>query len=227
MRILIVEDDTRLADSAARYLRAGGFAVDVVHDGREALSMAAMNPYDAVVLDLQLPCMDGMDVCRELREAGRPLRILMATSRDAVDDRIAGLNLGADDYLVKPYALGELEARLRALLRRPADLTPVTLRVAELELDTGTRVGRRGTRAFTLTAKEFSVLEYLMRHRGRVLTREQISAHAWDDNYDPLSNVIDVYVARLRRKVDQEGEEPLLRTVRGGGYRLGAPAAGA
>jgi len=212
-----------MADSAAQYLRAGGFAVDVVHDGREALTAAALNPYDAVVLDLQLPRMDGIEVCRRLREAGTQPRILMATARDSVADRIAGLNLGADDYLVKPYALGELEARLRALLRRPGDLAPVTLRVNGLELDTGTHLGRRGDRSFTLTAKEFSVLEYLMRHPGQVLSREQISAHAWDDNYDPLSNVIDVYVARLRRKVDQDGEEPLLGTIRGSGYRLGAP----
>ena len=221
MRILLVEDDRRMAEAAAQYLRRGGFAVDIAADGERALVEAAVNPYDAVVLDLQLPGIDGLEVCRRLRESDRPLRILMATARDAVADRIAGLNLGADDYLVKPYALGELEARLRALLRRPVELTPVTLRVADLSLDTGTRMARRGEREIALTTKEFAVLEYLMRNPGRVLTREQISAHAWDDNYDPFSNVIDVYMARLRRKIDVTGDAPLLGTVRGAGYRLG------
>lgn len=221
MRILLVEDDTRMADTASQYLRRGGFSVDVAADGEAALALAAMNAYDVVVLDLQLPGISGLEVCGRLRQSGRPLRILMATARDAVEDRIAGLNLGADDYLVKPYALGELDARLRALLRRPADLTPVTLEVADLSLDTGARLARRGGREISLTTKEFAVLEYLMRNPGRVLTREQISAHAWDDNYDPFSNVIDVYIARLRRKVDQDGEQPLFGTVRGAGYRLG------
>lgn len=223
MRILLVEDDTRMADSASQYLRRGGFSVDVAGDGESALALAAINPYDAVVLDLQLPEMSGLEVCATLRQADRPLRILMATARDAVEDRIAGLNLGADDYLVKPYALGELDARLRALLRRPAELTPVTLQVADLSLDTGSRVARRAGREISLTTKEFAVLQYLMRNQGRVLTREQISAHAWDDNYDPFSNVIDVYIARLRRKIDQDGEQPLFGTVRGTGYRLGEP----
>lgn len=223
MRILLVEDDTRMADNASQYLRRGGFSVDVAPDGQSALSLAAMNPYDAVVLDLQLPDIDGVEVCRRLRESEMPLRIIMATARDAVEDRIAGLNLGADDYLVKPYALGELDARLRALLRRPAELTPITLQVGDLTLDTATREATRGTRTITLTTKEFAVLEYLMREAGRVVTREQISAHAWDDNYDPFSNVIDVYIARLRRKIDQDHGQPLLSTVRGAGYRLGEP----
>ncbi len=212
-----------MADNASQYLRRGGFSVDVAPDGRTALSLAAMNPYDAVVLDLQLPDIDGSEICRRLREGGEPMRIIMATARDAVEDRIAGLNLGADDYLVKPYALGELDARLRALLRRPADLTPVALQVGDLILDTATREATRGERTITLTTKEFAVLEYLMRNGGRVVTREQISAHAWDDNYDPFSNVIDVYIARLRRKIDREHEQPLLSTVRGAGYRLGEP----
>lgn len=212
-----------MADNASQYLRRGGFSVDVAPDGRTALSLAAMNPYDAVVLDLQLPDIDGSEICRRLREGGEPMRIIMATARDAVEDRIAGLNLGADDYLVKPYALGELDARLRALLRRPTDLTPVALQVGDLILDTATREATRGERTITLTTKEFAVLEYLMRNGGRVVTREQISAHAWDDNYDPFSNVIDVYIARLRRKIDREHEQPLLSTVRGAGYRLGEP----
>ncbi len=209
-----------MAATAAQFLRQAGFAVDVAPDGATALRDAAINPYDAVILDLGLPDIDGLDVCRKLRAERRPLRILMATARDAVDDRIAGLDIGADDYIVKPYSLGELVARLRALLRRPAESLPAVLRVGDLELDTGTRVARRGTREIPLTTKEFAVLEVLMRNPGRVLTRERISQHAWDDNYDPFSNVIDVYVGRLRRKIDHEGETPLVETVRGAGYRL-------
>jgi DNA-binding response OmpR family regulator len=220
MRLLLVEDDARMAATAAQFLRQAGFAVDVAPDGATALRDAAIIPYDAVVLDLGLPDIDGLDVCRKLRAERRPLRILMATARDAVDDRIAGLDIGADDYIVKPYALGELVARLRALLRRPAESLPAVLRVGELELDTGTRVARRGAREIPLTTKEFAVLEVLMRNPGRVLTRERISQHAWDDNYDSFSNVIDVYVGRLRRKIDHEGEAPLVETVRGAGYRL-------
>ncbi|HEU4698456.1 MAG TPA: response regulator transcription factor [Gemmatimonadales bacterium] len=225
MRVLLVEDDPVLAASVAAFLRGEGFAVDVQGTGAGALVEAAVNAYDAIVLDLQLPDLDGVEVCRRLRARGTGARILMATARDAVADRIGGLETGADDYLVKPYALGELAARLRALLRRPAETLPVTLRVADLTLDTGTRQARRGARAVGLTTKEFAVLEYLMRHPGRVLTRESISEHAWDENYDPLSNVIDVYIARLRRKIDPPGSHPLLETVRGAGYRLGAPAA--
>jgi len=220
MRILLVEDDARMAESADKFLRNAGFAVDVAPDGATALALAAMNPYDAVVLDLGLPDMDGLEVCRRLRAQPRAPRILMATARDAVESRIAGLDTGADDYLVKPYALGELVARLRAVLRRPGEALPAVLRVADLSLDTGARAAQRGQREIPLTAKEFAVLEVLMRHPGTILTREHISHHAWDDNYDPLSNVIDVYIGRLRRKIDHEGELPLVETMRGAGYRI-------
>lgn len=226
MRLLLVEDDTRMAATAAQFLRNAGFAVDVAPDGASALREAALNPYDAVVLDLGLPDLDGVEVCRRLRAARVSARILMATARDTVEDRIAGLDIGADDYIVKPYALGELVARLRALLRRPAESLPAVLRAGDLTLDTATRVARRGAREIPLTTKEFAVLELLMRHPGAVLTRERISAHAWDDNYDPLSNVIDVYVGRLRRKIDHDGEPPLVETIRGAGYRLAAPPGG-
>lgn len=212
-----------MAATAAQFLRNAGFAVDVAPDGASAMREAALNPYDAVVLDLGLPDIDGVEVCRRLRATRVTARILMATARDAVEDRIAGLDIGADDYIVKPYALGELVARLRALLRRPAESLPAVLRAGDLTLDTATRVARRGAREIPLTTKEFAVLELLMRHAGAVLTRERISAHAWDDNYDPLSNVIDVYVGRLRRKIDQEAETPLVETIRGAGYRLAAP----
>lgn len=223
MRILLVEDDAPLAATVAAYLRAASLAVDVVHTGEEALTEAAVSPYDAIVLDLNLPDTDGLALCRDLRRRGVRGRILMATARDAVDDRITGLETGADDYLVKPYALAELLARLRALMRRPAEAVPATLAVADLELDTATMIARRGARTITLTVKEFAVLEYLMRRAGHVVGREQISEHAWDANYDPLSNVVDVYVSRLRRKIDAPGEAPLLATVRGAGYRLAAP----
>ena len=187
------------------------------------MRLAAMNEYDVAVLDIRLPGIDGLEVCRRLRASGSAIRILMATARDTVEDRIAGLDLGADDYVVKPYVLAELEARVRALLRRPAVVVPTTLRVDQLALDTGTRMAERNGRQISLTSKEFAVLEYLMRHAGEVVTREKISAHAWDDNYDPASNVIDVYIARLRKKVDDPNESPLLHTIRGAGYRLGEP----
>jgi DNA-binding response OmpR family regulator len=227
VRILLVEDDTRMSASVAGYLRASGHAVDEAPDGATALRLAAIYPYDAVVLDLHLPDLDGLEVCRRLQArhtgSSRP-RIIMATARGAVDDRIRGLDEGADDYIVKPYALGELVARLRALLRRPADTLGTVLQMGDLTLDLATRRARRGERDIELTTKEFAVLEVFMRHPGEVLTREHISEHAWDENYDPFSNVIDVYVARLRRKIDQEGDTPLLATVRGAGYRLDEPA---
>lgn len=221
MRVLLVEDDTELAKTAAAYLRRTGFAVDEVGDAASALRMLRLNAYDAVVLDVRLPDGSGFDVCRALRKAGSQARVLMATARDAVEDRVLGLDIGADDYLVKPYAMTELLARVRALLRRPAAALGTVLALAELELDTQTRTARRADRTIALTTKEFAVLEFLMRHPGRVVTREAISAHAWDDNFDPFSNVIDVYISRLRRKIDGAGEAPLLATIRGAGYRLG------
>lgn len=220
MRLLFVEDDARIAESAAAYLRKAGFAVDVAPSGEDALRLAALNEYDVAVLDIRLPGIDGLEVCQRLRAAGYPIRILMATARDTVEDRIAGLDLGADDYVVKPYVLAELEARVRALLRRPATVVPVRLQVEDLVLDTGTRIAERNGRQISLTSKEYAVLEYLMRHPGEVVTREKISAHAWDDNYDPASNVIDVYIARLRKKLDDPAEPPMLSTIRGAGYRL-------
>lgn len=222
MRVLVVEDDPRLADLAGQYLERHGFAVDLAGEGTRALQLAALNAYDVVVLDLMLPDLDGFAVARHLRALPSPPRLLMATARDAVEDRIAGLDLGADDYLVKPYALAELVARLRALLRRPAAGLDPVLCVGTLALDTAARTARRASRAIALTTKEFAVLEALMRHAGEVLTREHLAAHAWDDNYDPASNVIDVYIARLRRKVDAPGEPPMLETIRGAGYRLSA-----
>lgn len=228
MRVLLVEDDPVLGESVAAHLRSTGFAVDEARDVASARALAGMNPYDVVVLDLQLPDGDGMALCRHLCRAVPRPRVLMATARTGVEDRIRGLDEGADDYLVKPYALGELVARIRALLRRGSDEGGTTLESGDLALDLRTRVARRGAREVELTTKEFAVLETFLRHPGEVLTREHISEHAWDENYDPASNVIDVYVARLRRKIDAPGEPPLFETVRGAGYRLGPPrAAGA
>jgi two-component system, OmpR family, copper resistance phosphate regulon response regulator CusR len=224
MRVLLVEDDDTLRESATAYLRASGFAVDPAATGKMARELAAVSPYDAVVLDVRLPDDDGFALCTAFRRRTPAPRILMATARDGVDDRIAGLDLGADDYLVKPYALGELVARVRALLRRPDNAAPTMLQVADLVLDPATREARRSSRAISLTTKEFAVLEVLMRASGRVLTREYIGEHAWDDNFDPMSNVIDVYVARLRRKIDGPDDPVLLTTVRGVGYRLAPPA---
>jgi two-component system, OmpR family, copper resistance phosphate regulon response regulator CusR len=224
MRILVVEDDPEMLRTAAAYLRRTGFAVDAASDGATALRLLRQNVYDAVVLDVRLPDASGFDICRQLRQSGAEARILMATARDAVEDRVLGLDLGADDYLVKPYAMAELAARVRALLRRPSLSVGSVLTAGELRLDTQSRTAYRGERAIELTTKEFAVLEYLMRHAGHVVTREDISAHAWDDNYDPFSNVIDVYVSRLRRKIDAGDETPLLTTIRGAGYRLGAVA---
>lgn len=226
MRVLLVEDDDTLRESATAFLRASGFAVDPAATGKMARGLAAVSPYDAVVLDVRLPDDDGFVLCTALRARIPAPRILMATARDGVEDRIAGLDLGADDYLVKPYALGELVARLRALMRRPDHAAPTVLQVEDLVLDPATREARRNGRVITLTTKEFAVLEVLMRAPGRVLTREFIGEHAWDDNFDPMSNVIDVYIARLRRKIDGEGETPLLSTVRGAGYRLAVSSRG-
>ena len=221
MRILLVEDDPALADTVASYLRGAGFSVDCMATGREALTESAVIDYDAIVLDLGLPDIDGMEVARQLRARKIPPRVIMATARDALKDLVTGLETGADDYIVKPYALAELTARIRALLRRPSEAKPPVLQVGDLSLDIARRLARRGDRAIELTTKEFSVLEYLMRNVGQVLSRAQISDHAWDENYDAASNVIEVYIGRLRRKIDHDGEPLLLHTVRGAGYRLG------
>ena len=224
MRLLLVEDDPELCRTAAEYLRRTGFSVDAASDGASAMRALRLGTYDAVVLDLRLPDADGFEICRELRQMGSDTRVLMATARDSVEDRVRGLDLGADDYLVKPYAMAELAARVRALLRRPAATLGTVITVNDLSLDLTTRTATRGARMIELTTKEFAVLEVLMRHPGAVLTRDAISASAWDDNYDPFSNVIDVYIGRLRRKIDAPGDEPMLFTVRGAGYRLGVAA---
>lgn len=222
MRLLLAEDDVRMARFIARGLREQAYAVDVVGDGEAALYQAAVNHYDAAILDVMLPVKDGFEVCRELRAQGSRIPILMLTARDAVEDRIAGLDSGADDYLSKPFAFGELRARLRALLRRGPQLLSTVITVADLEIDTRGQRARRADRLITLTTKEYALLEYLARNTGRVVGREEIAEHVWEDTYDPFSNLIEVYINRLRRKVDEPFSIPLIHTKRGAGYELRA-----
>jgi len=225
MRILLVEDEPDAARMVAKGLREHAYAVDVVADGVAACYQAAIADYDAIVLDVLLPLRDGLEVCRHLRKEGATVPILMLTARDAVDARIAGLDSGADDYLTKPFDFGELLARLRAVVRRGArPLLPERLRVADLELDTRAhRVAKRGEE-ISLTAREYALLEYLARRAGEVVGRAEIAEHVWDERYEPFSNVIEVYVRRLRSKLDDPGSESLIRTRRGEGYELVRPA---
>jgi DNA-binding response OmpR family regulator len=221
MRILLVEDEPDAARMVAKGLREQTYAVDIACDGEAACYQASITDYDAIVLDVLLPAKDGFEVCREVRREGTAVPILMLTARDAVEDRIAGLDSGADDYLTKPFEFGELLARLRALIRRGArPILPEKMRIADLELDTRTRrVLKRGVEV-PLTAREYALLEYLVRRAGEVVGRAEISEHVWDESYEPFSNVIEVYVRRLRRKLDDPGAESVIRTRRGEGYQI-------
>jgi two-component system copper resistance phosphate regulon response regulator CusR len=226
LRILLAEDDRQLRESLTRGLREASYAVDDAPDGGNALFLAAVNEYDAIVLDVVLPVRDGIEVCREIRRKGGHAPILMLTARDTVDDKIIGLDAGADDYLTKPFDFGELLARLRALVRRRGDILPDELAVADLVVDTRRQTARRGSREIALTSKEYALLEHLVRNAGRIVTRTEINAHVWDDNHDPFSNLIDVYMSRLRRKVDAGERVALISTRRGVGYMLAAPPRG-
>lgn len=226
MRLLIVEDDAALADMLARSLREAGYAVDVASDGEDAIVQAAVNPYDAVVLDVGLPRLDGPGVARELRRRGNAVPILMLTARDTVRDRVAGLDSGADDYVTKPFSLDEIRARLRALLRRPPAVLHDRLSVGDLEVDTAAQRATRGGAPLTLTNKEYVLLEYLARNAGRVIGRAELTEHVWDENHDPFSNALEVYINRLRGKVDGDRAVKLIHTHRGAGYRLGVSADG-
>jgi DNA-binding response OmpR family regulator len=220
MRILVVEDDAALAAALTRGLTAQGFAVDSAPTAERALGLLPLNVYDALVLDLGLPGMDGLGLVRMLRGRGDATPILILTARGSVADRVAGLNTGADDYLQKPFAFPELIARLRALLRRGVPVAPAVLQLADLVLDPGRFEVRRGETVVHLTAKEFAILEYFMRHAGELVTRTMLLERCWDETYDGLSNLVDVHVGRLRRKLDQGGGPPLLHTVRGAGFVL-------
>ena len=221
-----MEDETRVAGFVAKGLREHSYAVDVAADGDAALYQAAVSQYDLVVLDVMLPGKNGHAVCRELRAAGFRAPILMLTARDAIDDRVAGLDAGADDYLVKPFDFKELLARLRALSRRSGIPRPEILQVADLTLNTASHAVSRGGRAISLTAKEYALLEFLLLHQDRVVGREAISQHVWDESFDAFTNVIDVYVKRLRAKLDMSGAPRLIHTRRGEGYILSAESQG-
>ena len=219
MRILVVEDDQKVARFIQSGLQQEGYAVDVLHEGTLAGEQARAVDYDAVVLDLMLPGRSGFEILRDIRARKPTLPVVMLTAKDSLDDRIAGLDSGADDYMVKPFALAELSARLRAVLRRGAPRENV-LRVADLEIDTLTRVVRRGGRRIALTAKEYALLEYLTRNSGRPLTKSLIIEHVWDIHFDSISNVVEVHINSLRNKIDRGFGTPLIHTVRGVGYML-------
>jgi two-component system, OmpR family, copper resistance phosphate regulon response regulator CusR len=223
VRILVAEDDRSVASFLKKGLEAEHYAVDVVPDGQQALEMAEEYDYDLMVLDLVLPRMHGLQVLKQIRTKKQPLPVLVLTGRSRVEERVEGLDLGADDYLVKPFAFRELSARVRALLRRGGRLPELSLRVEDLEMNRVDRMVRRGERRIELTPKEFTLLEYLMRNAGRPLSRAMIIEHVWNFSFDTMTNVVDVYINYLRKKVDSGFERRLIRTVRGVGYQIGNP----
>jgi two-component system copper resistance phosphate regulon response regulator CusR len=221
VRLLIVEDDPELASILADGLADHHYEVVVAADVPAARERAVLGTYDVMILDVLLPGGSGFDLCAQIRSRGIATPILMLTARDAIDDRVRGLEAGADDYLSKPFAFRELLARVRALSRRQPALAPQRVRVADLDVDLETRQVQRGQRPITLTAKEFALLEFFTRHEGKVVDRAAIAAHVWDDNHDPFTNVLEVLVRRLRRKIDDDFEPKLIHTIRGAGYRFG------
>jgi len=221
MRVLVIEDDQEAARLLARGLREEGWVVDVAHSGEAGDEMASVNSYDAIVLDWLLPDRDGIAICRTLRAAGLHVPILLLTAKDAIEDRVRGLNAGADDYLTKPFAFAELLARLHALLRRSELTRPVLLTVADLTLDPRSHVVTRGDAAISLTPREYAILETLMRRAGEVVSRVHLGESVWENDLDSLTNLVEVHISHLRRKIDRNGMPPLIHTVRGYGYRLG------
>lgn len=220
MRILIIEDEKKIAEFIKRGLKEEGYSVDLAYDGEEGFFLAANNEYDLIVLDLMLPKIDGISVCRRLREKKATTCVLMLTARDTVKDKVNGLDSGADDYLTKPFAFEELMARIRALLRKKNSETTTKLQVADLVLDLLTHRVTRADKEIILTSKEYALLEYLMRNADTVVTRTMISEHVWDINFDTFTNVIDVYINYLRNKIDYEQKNKLIHTIRGRGYVL-------
>lgn len=221
MRILLVEDEPRMAQVVAKGLREQSYAVDVAGDGNAALYQTSINDYDLILLDVLLPGLDGFDVCRELRVRGVTTPVLMLTARATIDDRITGFDAGADDYLTKPFAFRELLARVRALLRREPLLHPDLVQLEDLVLDAASHRVSRAAHEIELTAKEYALLEYLARRAGQLVSRAEIAAHVWDESFDPFSNTIEVYVNRLRKKIDEQHPVKLIHTRRGEGYMLG------
>ena len=221
MRVLLVEDDPKLAASIGRGLRYEGYAVDLAEDGDEAVARALVWDYDGILLDVMLPARDGLAVCRALRERGCWAPVLMITARDQVRDRISGLDVGADDYLAKPFDFGEMLARLRAVMRRAPVERPVRLEIGDLVVDPATHMVTRAGAPVRLTAREFALLEFLARHAGEVITRTRLLDHVWDENYEGSTNIVDVYVSSLRKKLEQPFGRPLIRTMRGVGYIMG------
>jgi two-component system copper resistance phosphate regulon response regulator CusR len=222
MRILLVEDEPRMANVIAKGLREQSYAVDVAQDGDAGLYQTSINDYDAIILDVLLPQRNGFEVCRELRANGTATPILMLTARAAIDDRLTGFDAGADDYLTKPFSFRELLARLRALLRRDSQLRPEVLEIEDLVIDSASHRVSRAGRDVQLTAKEYALLEYLARRAGHLVSRAELAAHVWDDSFDPFSNTIEVYINRLRKKIDGNHSLKLLHTRRGEGYILEA-----
>jgi DNA-binding response OmpR family regulator len=221
MRVLVVEDEQKINRSVCQALREEAYAVDAAHDGDQGEELALINEYDLIILDLMLPKKSGIALCRGLRERGIGTPILMLTAKDSLEDRVIGLDSGADDYLVKPFFMDELLARARALLRRDTTVKSTRLQLADLVVDTSShRVTRAGT-PIDLTSKEYAMLEYFIRNPDQVLTRTMISEHVWDEEFDSLSNIIDVYIRRLRKKIDEGFQPRLLHTIRGSGYLLG------
>ncbi len=223
MRILLVEDERKVASFIARALRENAYAVDLAERGEQALELAQGATYDAILLDLRLPDVSGTEVCRRLREWGVETPILMLTARSLVEQKVEGLDAGADDYLTKPFALAELKARLRALIRRGFGRGGATLRYADLELDRHRRRARRGEEPVPLTLKEFALLEFLLLRAPEAVSRSEIIEHVWDSHFDSETNLVEVYINRLRQKIDQDRAVKLIHTVRGVGYRLGLP----
>jgi DNA-binding response OmpR family regulator len=220
LRILLVEDEPRMAQVIAKGLREQSYAVDVAGDGNAALYQTSINDYDLILLDVLLPGPDGFEVCRELRARGNATPVLMLTARATIDDRITGFDAGADDYLTKPFAFRELVARVRALLRREPLLHPDLVQLEDLVLDAASHRVSRAAREIELTAKEYALLEYLARRAGQLVSRTEIAAHVWDESFDPFSNTIEVYVNRLRKKIDEQHTVKLIHTRRGEGYIL-------
>ena len=226
MKILLVEDEKRVGSFVARGLREEHYAVDWAEDGEKALQLVDLNSYDLIILDVMLPKRNGFQVLEQLRSRRKTMPVLMLTAKDKTEDKVEGFNTGADDYLTKPFAYEELLARVKALLRRSSDLVPDVLRVGDLEMDTLSHRVTRGSKIIDLTSREYALLEYFMRHAGRLVTRTQLSEHVWENEFDSFSNVIDVHVGRLRKKIDEEFEPKLLQTLRGSGYMLKASPAG-